>query len=208
MSVDVFFPNTPEGPSHPRLRAWKQRIEVEKQEASIELHRALATIGLSRVRMYVHFYANGEIQATDEADWEQVLNEGLILLKVRAIDRRNEIDRFTMGLRDGFQQIEKEYGNGYFNSVLLDLIDESDLNKLQEIDDVLKYIYHDRTEKSTKTHDMCRDAIALGLGARARELHKNLDYSKEEATLMMTTVLAQYLDERFSVSSRRRFGLL
>jgi len=43
---------------------------------------------------------------------------------------------------------------------------------------------------------------------RARELNKRLDYSVPEAEQILAGAIAQYLDERFSVSNRKVLGLL
>jgi hypothetical protein len=50
--------------------------------------------------------------------------------------------------------------------------------------------------------------IANEIGGRAAELRDKLRYKADEIKAVMTKALAIYLDERFSVSSRRGFGLL
>jgi hypothetical protein len=51
---------------------------------------------------------------------------------------------------------------------------------------------------------MVTDAIS----GRARELEDNLSYSHEQAKEILLAALAHYLDRRFTVSARRRLGLL
>lgn len=206
MSVDLFFPNIPTGPAHPRLRAWKAMIESGAR-ASLELYRSGSPIGLGRVRMFVHFQRDGQLSPPDECDWEPILNDGLIALGVRAVDQDNEIIRFALALRDGLQPTEKEFGNGYFNAVLLEVIHDSGLASRPEFAEVLKHTYRDHVAPATKFHQGCRDAIAFEIAERSAQLHERLKYSKEEATSVMTAALARYLDERFSVSARKRFGL-
>ena len=50
--------------------------------------------------------------------------------------------------------------------------------------------------------------IAEAIGGRAKELKDVLGYAPEEAKHILVAALARYLDERFSVSSRRGLGLL
>jgi hypothetical protein len=159
--------------------------------------------------MYVRFEDHEHNQSVDEADWDEHLNQGLISLGVRGIDQENEAERFALGLRDGLKPVEKEFGNGYFNAVLLDVVVDSHLDQdYPEIADVLKFTYHDQTDRQSQTYDRCRDAIAVGISARAKELRDQLRYTKEEAKTILAPAIAKYLDERFSVTSRRQLGLL
>ena len=50
--------------------------------------------------------------------------------------------------------------------------------------------------------------IADAISGRAHELKEKLGYPEEEAKPILVQALARYLDERFSVSNRRRLGLL
>jgi ribosomal protein S24E len=206
MSHINLFEESREEPSHPRLRYWSARIRAG-ETAKLEVYHPPTSLGMVNTKMYVHFYKSESEAGSEEADWEQVLNEGLIALRVRALDQANEAERFSLGLRDGLRQIEKEFGNGYFNAVLLDLLQESDIHKDEVIAGVLEHTYHNSPERN-RSYDRCRESIAIGIGARARELRKQLAYSPEEMRSIMTTATAKYLDGRFSVSSRRQLGLL
>ena len=203
--IDLFDDTKVDSP-HPRLRFWTDRLQGG-DSAQLELYRPPLTFGMVQTKMYVHFFRDDKEVAVEEADWEQVLNEGLIALKVRAVDATNESARFALGLRDGLHPVEKEYGNGYFNAVLLDLIYESETNQNETIADVLKHTYHDSPERG-QVYDRCRESIALGINARARELRLQLGYAPEQLKTILTAAIARYLDDRFSVSSRRQFGLL
>ncbi|MEK6234950.1 MAG: hypothetical protein N2C14_09575 [Planctomycetales bacterium] len=55
---------------------------------------------------------------------------------------------------------------------------------------------------------ICRELIAEAISGRARELTKSLKYPQQEARNILVSSLAQYLDDRFSVTSRRQMGLL
>jgi hypothetical protein len=206
--IEDFFAGPQDEPSNPRLRDWKRRMMNGNESATLELYRPPATLGLSRTKMFVHFAQNGTEHPPEEADWDERLNSGLIRLKVRARDLEKESERFALGLRDGFRSVEREFGNGYFNAVLLDIVTESNLDQEPEIAEVLRSTYHDQTDRSSKTYGRCRDAIELGIRARAKELTGPLGYATDEARKILAGAIAKYLDERFSVTSRRQMGLL
>src|SRR5262249_2082551 len=121
---------------------------------------------------------------------------------------RQEGERFSLALRAGLRKVERRYGDGYLNAVLVDLLDESDLCRNGEIAEVRKFVLTNRPDRSGRSYPVCREAIASEIGARAVELRDKLKYNPDDIRAVMTKALAIYLDERFSVSSRRRFGLL
>lgn len=194
---------------HPRVADIARGIESGKSYL-VEVYRPREMVGLVKTKIYIHCQAdaNGQQERAIEHDWDEQLNAGLIRLGVRAIDPDNEALRFALGLRDALVSVEREFGNGYYNAVLLDLIKESDLDRYPEIAEVLKHTYHDGTERSAARYHRCRDAIAFGISGRARELVHSLKYTEEEAKGILPKAIAMYIDNRFSVSSRRQMGLL
>lgn len=208
-SIDDFFAGEPDEFNHPRLREWKRWLtEKEGRSAKLQVYRPPATLGLSPTRMLVRFYQDDAPWTHEEFDWDDYLNRGLIQLKIRALNPEQEAERFALGLRDGFRSIEKEFGNGYFNAVLLDIIADSKPDQYPEIANVLKFVYHDQTDHTSRSYARCRDAIAIGISARAKELKSLPGYTQEEAKTILARAIAAYLDERFSVTSRRQLGLL
>lgn len=194
---------------HPRVVDIARGIESGKSYR-VEVYRLRERVGLVTTKIYIHCQAdaNGQQERAIEHDWNEQLNAGLIRLGVPAIDSDNEALRFALGLRDALVGVEREFGNGYYNAVLLDLIKESDLDRYPEIAEVLKHTYHDGTERNETRYRRCRDAIAFGISGRARELVQCLKYSEEEAKDILPKAVAIYIDNRFSVSSRRQMGLL
>ncbi len=83
--IDDFFTGNPDDLPDPRLRDWADRIR-QGAHATLELYRPRATVGLARTKIFVHLEQNAAEQPLDEPDWEEHLNEGLISLKVRAVD--------------------------------------------------------------------------------------------------------------------------
>ena len=77
------------------------------------------------------------------------------------------------------RKVERRYGDGYMNAVLLDLLDESEMCKGGEIADVRKYVHANSPERS-RSYGLCRELIANKIGGRAVELRDKLKYSPEE----------------------------
>jgi len=69
-------------------------------------------------------------------------------------------------------------------------------------------VYRNGVDPNFRTYFKCRGMIDGAIRGRARELNKRLDYSVPEAEQILAGAIAQYLDERFSVSNRKVLGLL
>jgi hypothetical protein len=209
-TIDDFFGATDESP-HPRLRDWKRRLAPENASASVEVFRPNGEFGQGKPEMYVQFREGGRPTHLDTVPWEDDLNAGLILLKVKSISPEQEAKRFALGLRAAMRRIEREFGDGFFNAVLVELINESDLDRYPEIAEVMRYAYANSPYREGGAFDrytICRELIADAISGRAKELTRGLGYTQEEAKGILVSALARYLDERFSVSSRREIGML
>jgi hypothetical protein len=161
--------------------------------------------------MYVQFREGGKPTQLDTVLWDDDLNTGLIRLKVKSVNPDNEAERFALGVRAATRRAEREFGDGYFNAVLVDLIKDSDLTAHPEIAEIMKYAYANAPHREGGAFDrytIFRDLIADAISGRAKELTGDLGYSQEEAKEILVSALARYLDERFSVSSRRELGML
>jgi hypothetical protein len=177
----------------------------------MEVYRPKGEFGPRKPELYVQFYENGKETQLDQVPWEDDLNTGLIGLKVKSRSPQQEAERFALGLRAAMRRPEREFGDGYFNAVLVELITESGLTEDREIAEVMEYTYANKPHREGGAFDrytICRDLIAHAIGDRAKELRNALEYSEEDTVRILTSALARYLDERFSVSSRREMGLL
>lgn len=192
----------------PRLRDWAERIRRTNDKPGLEIHKPAAAFGAGQPEMVLHFTAQGVTPPQETLAWDDELNAGLIQLGVRATDAENEAERFALGLRAALRRAEREFGGGYFNAVLYELVTESDLTRYPAIADIIKYAYALGPPRDSRAYDACRDMIAAGIAGRKKELDSPLGYPPDEARSILTHALALYLDERFSVSSRRRLGLL
>jgi hypothetical protein len=205
--LDKMIADPVEEPIPPLVKFYKDRM-VAGDVVKVELYQPDSGPGLSRTELVIHRWTGNQQHAPQQIPWDDEVNNGLIDLRVRAVDVPNESARFTLVLRAALKKIERKYGDGYLNIVLVNLIDESDLSKSGLIAEVRQYVHVNTTNRSREAYSECRDAIAREIGVRAAQLRDKLGYGPDEVKSVMTSVLATYLDERFSVSSRRQLGLL
>lgn len=190
----------------PLVQHCKKRREAGDR-IEMEVYRPDAAGGLSQAALVIHTSEQGREQAPLQVEWDDGVNAGLVGLGIRAMDLQQEGERFALGIRAALRKVERRYGDGYLNAVLMDLLKESDLSRGDEIAEVQKYINTNSPEHG-RGYDQCRELIANEIAGRAVELRDKLKYEPKEVKVVMTKALAMYLDERFSVSSRRNFGLL
>ncbi len=189
----------------PLVRYCKSR-KAAGDRIEVELYRPDAGAS-SRTELVIRRWEQGTEQEPRQVEWDDGVNAGLVEVGIKALDLQQEGERFALALRAALRKVERRYGDGYLNAVLIDLLDESDLCKSGELAEVRKYIHTNPPERSP-TYRACRELSANEIGGRAVELRDKLKYTPEDVKSVMTKALAVYLDERFSVSSRRNFGLL
>jgi hypothetical protein len=192
--------------SHPRLRDWKRRLEQPGVGAELELYRPPTLLGSTQTELSLHFTKDGKPQPVETAPWDDDLNAGLIRLQVRAINPDQEAERFALGLRAALRQPGREFGDGYFNAVLIELLKAAGDPEIAEV------IGHIGTSPPHQgnSYNTCREMIKNAIGGRVHELldDDKLRYDENTANGILVKALARYLDERFSLSARRRMGLL
>ncbi len=209
-TLDDFFSN-PTKSLHPRLRYWENLLTQPSTSATLEVYRPETEFGQSQPEMHLQFKKDGNLLPLESMPWDDDLNAGLIhqvSKPVRAVNSAQEAERFALGLRAALRKAEREFGDGYFNAVLVELLMDSDLTRHREIAEVLQHAYASRANHESRVYQTCREMIAGAISDRAQELTTKLNYSQEEAKQILVSALARFLDDRFSVSSRRRLGLL
>ena len=177
--LDDFFHVPPEAFRHQLLRLWSDRLDRPGTTAVLEVFRPEAELGRSRAVMDVQFTEPGSPPQLDSAAWDDELNAGLIALHVRAVSPENEAERFALGLRTAMRKAERQFGDGYFNSVLIDLLKNSDLTADSRIAEALEHaaaIPPTRDGRDTHEYLLCRELIAEAISGRAHELTGPLNY--------------------------------
>jgi hypothetical protein len=209
--LEDFFRGQTDSLKHPRLRNWKARLERAGTTARLEVFRPEAVLGQSRAEITIEFTEPGSPPHVETTQWDDDLNAGLIQLQVKAVSTEQEAERFALGLRAAMRKAERQFGDGYFNAVLVDLLKNSDLTADPRIADVLEHAVINppsREGTGARNYDTCRELIGYAISGRAQELTGLLGYDREEAKRILVAALARYLDDRFSVSARRQLGWL
>lgn len=207
-TFDDIFGAGPDSSSHPKLRFWKQRkAQSDVGDMRCEVLRPRELLGYKPAKLYVHFYAPDSRELLcDEADWDDDLNAGLIDLGVKAIDGENEAQRFALALRAALRPAERRYGDGFFNAVLVEWVRDSPFAQTEPVHELIPHVHANPPHRGGSAYEECRDHVQTAIRARALDLTQKLHYPREEAQRILAAALAQYLDERFSVSIGRAMG--
>jgi hypothetical protein len=164
-------------------------------------------MGYAKAKIYLRLFRGDKEVDGKSDDWDDDLNDGLARLGIRSETVENEKDRFALALRASFRRPESRFGDGYFNSVLVEFVLGSDFHDHAEVAGVLRHISHVTPHQGQGYAD-CRDMIEYAIRKRGMELTKWLNYEVPQAADILAGALARYLDERFSVTNRRLLGLL
>ena len=212
-TLDHYFAEDVEaGEDHPLIRHLGQlAARADFLEARAEVVRAKAPLGYHPAKLYVHFHRKSgeEIERPSREEWDDELNAALIQHQVKAIDVDNEKLRFALGLGAALESAEVRYGDGYYNTSLLHHLDNCSLKDHPAIAAVLAQLRrYDRIDSPSRSYAECQAMIDGAIRGRAQELSKKLGYPRTAAEDILAAAIASYLDDRFSVSSRRELGWL
>ena len=202
-SINEYFLSEEDGWfDHPRLRHW-QKLKEGGARLQLEVRRERHGLDVGHPIIYVTIASSGQEHLEHEA-WSDELHLGLVKLGVRAISDDNESLRFGVAFAGAFESAEVRVGDGFFNSVLLDVLKTGPLaERLAELTGQIHALPPNRDGTS---YPDCRDLIIGAIQGRARELTRDLGYPESRANKILGDALAIYLDDRFSVTERRRLG--
>jgi hypothetical protein len=187
---------------HPRLRRWR-KLRQEGARLRLEVARVRRGLDVGRAVLYVTIVANGQ-ESLEHEEWSDELNRGLIKLGVQTISHENESLRFGLAFAGAFEPAEDLVGDGFFNSVLIDELQHGPL--AERLADVLAQVHTLQPSRDSRSYAECKDMIVGAIRGRARELTHDLAYPEQEANVILSSALAIYLDERFSITDRRLLG--
>jgi hypothetical protein len=180
------------------------------EEVIFELDRPRESIGFRPAKIRIRFRSNGREIESKEDIWDDDLNEVLLDAKVRSANFGSEKERFSLGIRTALRRVEKRFGDGFFNAVLVRWVVESDFRDHPEVAKVAEALtrFPENQAHESSYYVECRERIEAAIRGRGIELVDKLGYGIPEAWDILAGALARYLDERFSVTNRRRLGLL
>lgn len=196
---------------HPRIRAWQSyRRQPSVAHVEVDIKRDREGLSVLPARLFVHFCdKNGEDVRMDESLWEPELDEWLIdEQKARATTINMEKLRFSLLLKPRLRPILVRYGDGYFNSVLVEDIRNGPYAKHKEVANVLRDIRENPPFRGDNW-DECRESIDDVLKATAKRitlLYPIQPGKKNQGEDILGGAIAQYLDDRFGVTNRRLLG--
>ena len=194
---------------HPRIRAWRSyRRESKVDHVAVEIKRDHEGLTYHPARIFVEFRDVADaIVRIDEAPWEAELEAWLIETEqAKAVSIDNEKLRFSLLLKPAFRPILIRYGDGYFNSVLIEVLQAGPLATQAEVADVLRSIHRNKPAPGPAKEE-CRDRIERELVLLASRISV-LYQDREVAEDIHAGAIAKYLDERYSVSNSRMLGLV
>ncbi len=195
---------------HPLIRLLTLRqSKPDFGAARVVILRPRAALGFEPARLTLEFLDNrGSPIDYKTEEWDPGLNGALVRREIRALDEANEITRFGLALAAAFEEAESRYGDGFFNAVLMQVVDKSPFAGKAVINDLRPHISTNRPYQGGHSAEDCAVMIQSALQDRWFELRRNLGYEKDAADRIMAGALASYLDDRFTVTDRRKLGWL
>lgn len=205
-SLDDYFRKESDGLEHPRLRRWSAFLNQPHASADMEVVRPRKGIfDEGPVVIYVNLKRPGYQAQQDTDSWSDELHRGLVKLHVRAINDENEALRFALAFPGEFEPVEDGVGEGFFNAVLREVVEDAPF--AASLAGVLREFHVPAPDHDSPRYPECRERVDRTIRARARELRHDLRYEQPRAERILVAALAQYLDDRFSITSRRQlFG--
>jgi hypothetical protein len=195
----------PDPPEVSGWRLWRAHPECSKVEVAVQQY----TDGLVRghpMLIVCFLDSAGELIHGESVVWEPTFERYLLdELKLPSRDRSSEILRFKLLLHEEFKPIWREVDGGYFDAVLVKVVGAGDYSEHPAIRAVLQHAHpgNPSPRNLQKTSDFIERALAH-VGGRIRFV----THTPDEADDILVHALAAWLDDRFSVTSRRSLGML
>jgi hypothetical protein len=201
--LKIFFENPGEF-KHPKERAWTKLVQDGHGKLSCEVVRQREGLGYRPAKIYLHSDVGGAI-VSDHDDWDNELNRFLLKYKIRAISNENEAVRYALMLKAFLRRPETRYGDGYFNAVLLEMVEKT-FSESEQLKSKLKEIGPGNPNHGRVYQD-CVDMIKDAIATCALSLLNDLGYDRPAAENILANAMGFYLDERFSLENKKRLGL-
>ncbi len=204
-----YFDASAEPPLHPRIKAWKAyRKQTGVDRVVVEVKRDRDGLNLLPARLFVSFLGkNRELIRLDEAPWEAELDSWLIdEEKAPAVSVENEKLRFSLLLKPEMRPIVTRYGDGYFNAVLMVVLQDGPFSTHPEVAAVTPYVHENQPAGGSKQD--CQELIEHVFTLFAKKLLALYGGNREVAEDILGGAIARYLDDRFSVTNSKILGLV
>lgn len=202
-----YFTNEPSGATrHPRIRSW-DALARGGPPPVMSVQRERQALGFGPTLLHVEFSdSSGHVVHAEDVAWHSSLDDWLVQRGARAQPPANEVLRFSFRLRAGFEPLWTEWGDTYFNAVLVHTIGRGPFAAEPRVGTMLSRVYAPTPRGDGSLTARVADVDAVLIGA-AHELVGPLRYDQPSAESILAGALATYLDERFHVTDRTRlFG--
>ena len=125
---------------------------------------------------------DGRKDPPQKIDWEDVVNEGLLHLQVKAVDADNEAQRFALWLQSRFASVEGHFSESFFSAILREAVADGPFASGSNVSKMLDRITPQRTLRERSWQE-CREMIDNVLAGRWEELTSPdlLNYPEPEA---------------------------
>lgn len=206
MSHNKYFDGTPSTPEHPRIRAWKSfQASAGFGKIVVEIRRERHGLSYLPARLFVTFHnATGQPVRLDEAYWELELDAWLIdHAKARAMTTENESLRFCLVLQNDLKRAQDRFGADYFNSVFVFTLRKGPFASDPAVSSKLSRIHEYRAAGGSAID--CEESIDAVLTNEAHRLLGLYD-ERRQGERILANAIAQYLDDRYHLSSRGSVG--
>lgn len=203
LADELFGPQVAEPPP-PEARRWEFFLERGVRPVyTFVRHRD--GLGWTPARLVISYPdAQPSMPPDPPIAWDPRLELWLLDHKIKAVDEKNEAERFGFWLGAQLEPIEVRYGSGYFNAVLVTYLRESGFIDHRMVRDKLDAI-HSYPPSAGQVREDCTSQIKAVLATNARRLAA-LGYDREAAIGILASAIAYHLDERFNIHTRALLG--
>lgn len=177
----------------------------QPMETTITVKRDKDLIGYKPAQLYLSFKKNGTAIPPQPYPWDPDLNDALVKRGIKAETSENEQLRFALSLRAKLNTTVSRFGDGFYNAVLVDCIKQLNLDQFPDVADILQDVLALKASRDGAAYSDCVRSITAIFATSGQEL-LNLGYSQSDAETVLAGAVAKYLDERFTVTDRRRLG--
>jgi hypothetical protein len=210
MTGDFTKRAVPAWEAHPLYRFWKTLRDSPNVSAlRAALYRPREGLTYAPAKLYVHaVLKDGTQRDPGEYGWDPIANEGLVRLGGRCVEQSDEVMRFALMAQNGFLPIEGRVGDAYFNSVLLERMRLEPFSRQPSLEAMLARVGRDYKASPGEARDDCVRQIDNAISELSKDLvaADRLAYDNVLADTILDKALAQYVDERFSVTNRQMLG--
>ncbi len=194
-------------PLHGSVEFWHQKAQSLGGRVEVDFERKRDGISFQPAHLIVYVVdGNGKRVECAPEPWDQEVNEDLIAIGARATSVSNEVERLGYALKFKLEPVEVRYGDGYFNSMLVLMLEEFGFAAIPRVAHCLSRISTNSPSRASAFYDNARRDIETALREVGGQLTATLKYDDNTAEEILGDAVAYYLDERFHITNRERLG--